>query len=93
MGGEAAQLIEQHPGIQGQGFGSGGGDDAAPRFDEQWIAHDAAQLVEQVAHRRLGDPQPLGGTGDGAFLDDGHQQLKQPAVQVQMIEIIHGWIQ
>jgi len=63
--------------------------DAAPRLDEQRVADDRAQLVEQVADGRLRDAQPLGGASDRLLIDGGKQQLQQPAVEIQMIESAH----
>jgi uncharacterized protein YifN (PemK superfamily) len=57
-----------------------------PDLHEQRVAHDGAQLVQQVAHRRLRDAQPLRRAGDRLLLHHRHQQLQQVAVQVRMIE-------
>ena len=61
-----------------------------PDFTNSGSPTMRAQLVEQVADRRLGDVQPLRRAGDRALLDHRQQQLQQVAVEVQMIELAHG---
>jgi hypothetical protein len=73
-----------------QRLGPRGGDDAAPGLDEQRVAGDGAQLVQQVAHGRLRDAQALRRAGDAAHLHHRHQQLQQARVQVRPIEFAHG---
>jgi hypothetical protein len=46
-------------GLVGQLRRPGGGHDAPAGFHEQRVAGDGAQLVQQVAHGRLGDAQAL----------------------------------
>mgnify|MGYP000611948744 CR=1 FL=1 len=65
--------------------GARGGDDAAPGLDEQRVAGDGAQLVQQVAHRRLGDAQALGRRRDAATGSGFHKCQ-------QALEVFHGAI-
>ncbi len=89
-GGEAAHLVEQPPRAQCQRLGMRRRHDAAAALHEQWVADDRAQLVEQVAHRRLRHAEPLRGARHRLLLDHRQQQLQQPSVEVQMIELAHG---
>jgi hypothetical protein len=91
--GEGAQLVEQPARVCGQRLGARRGHDAAAGLDEQRIAGDRAQPVELVAHRRLRHVEPRGCAGDRAFLRHRQQHLQQPAVDVRMIDSIHGWHQ
>lgn len=88
--GEGAQIVQQHARTLGQRFGPRGGHDAAAGLDDQRVAGDLPQLVEQVAHRRLRHAQPFGRARDRALVHHGHQQLQQPAVEVRMINRAHG---
>lgn len=74
----ALQLAEQFARLRRQRrLGPCGGDDAAPGLDEQRVAGDHPQLVQQVAHRRLRDTQALRRARDAAHLHHRHQQLQQ----------------
>ena len=63
--------------------------DPPTRFHEQGIAHDRAQLVQEMADRGLGHAEPLRRLRHRAFLDYRQQQLEQVAIQIQMIELAH----
>jgi hypothetical protein len=89
--GEMAQIIKQPARTLGQHASHGSRRNAPPGFHEQRIAGNGAQLVQPMADGRLRHPQALGGTGDRAFLVDHPKQLQQPAIQIQMIEIVHGF--
>ena len=84
------QLAQQLARLRRQRLGPRRGDDAAPGLDEQRVAGDGPQLVQQVAHRRLRDTQALRRTRDAAHLHHRHQQLQQARVQVRPIEFAHG---
>jgi len=72
-----------------QGFGARRGHDAAPGLDKQRVAHDRAQPIELVAHRRLRHPQALGGGRDRAGLRHRHQQAQQTRIECVPIKIAH----
>lgn len=88
---EVLQLAQQGPGFGGQGVGADRGRDAAPALHEQGVARDGTQLVKLVADGGLGHAQALGRTGDRTGFHHRQQDLKQMAVQVQMIEFAHGF--
>ena len=76
------QLAQQLARLRCQRLGPCGGHDATAGLDEQRVARDGPQLVQQVAHGRLRDAQALRRAGDAAGLHHGHQQLQQPRIKV-----------
>jgi hypothetical protein len=55
---EAPHLVDQGTRPFGERMRMGRGNDAAPRLGKQRIAHDPPQLLQAVADRGLGQPQP-----------------------------------
>ena len=88
-GGEAFEVAEEFACSRRQRVGLGGGDDPVAGLDEEGVAEDRAELVDEVADRRLGDAEPVRRPGGGARVNDRDQEPQQSGVRVQPIEIVH----
>jgi hypothetical protein len=86
---EAFEIAQQFARLHAQCLGACGGNDSAPGLDEQGVAGNAAQFVEQVTDGRLRDPEPLGGGRYRATVENGHQHLQQSGVEFRPINFTH----
>ena len=90
-GRELAHRVEQFARRLCKGFGVGGGDDAAPGFDE----HGIAQAGQRVADRRLREAEPRGGAADRPLFDDRQKQSQGVVFEVEVTKpltrAVNGW--